>query len=417
MRSHTAGFTLRVTLGGAALLLVGCQSGTAVGGTAGATGAASTAHPRIASSSHAKGHAAAGLSSGAVPAATADATPGPFTSAPQSPTPRPTLSPSPGLKPPIRGLVYLQGVPPASLRPLMGGYDIQGRGGDYGSVSWAELQPTAGGPIAPDNPIDQAIAGVRAWNAANPDAHETLLLRINAGVHSPAWAMNLGGPCVDVSDPVFNLHGCTPRFWTAQYGDAFYQFEAALAAKYDAVPEIGEVVIARDMTFYNEPMLRQITDPARSRGCWRPGTRQRSTSRISAPTWLQWAGTGSRRAWGTPSTPTRASATGWIRRSVHGAAHGVRQAGARVTARPRQRQRTCCLHPGTRRLRPDVLEHEAARDATRFPDRGAEQGRRPVRHSSGIDQLGAGNVELPPGFNTVLTDQQLTTLSLALRDN
>jgi hypothetical protein len=184
-----------------------------------------------------------------------------------SPTARPTPTPSPtpppvaGLKPAPSGLLYLQGKPPASVRPLLAGYDVQGRG-DYGGVSWSELQATPGGPITPNNPIDQAITDVRAWNAANPTHQESLLVRIEAGIHSPAWAMNLGGPCVKVTDPNFGTTGCTPRFWTAQFGTAFYQFESELAAKYDSVPEIGEVIIARDMTVYNEPLLRQIQSPA-----------------------------------------------------------------------------------------------------------------------------------------------------------
>jgi hypothetical protein len=181
-----------------------------------------------------------------------------------SPTAQPSESPSlPGqtLKPAIRGLLYLQGTPPATVRPLLAGYDVQGRG-DYGGVSWAELQATPGGPITANNPIDQAITDVRAWNAANPTHRESLLVRIEAGIHSPAWAMNLGGPCVEVTDPNFGTSGCTPRFWTPQFGTAFYQFEAELAAKYDSVPEIGEVIIARDMTIYNEPLLRQIQSPA-----------------------------------------------------------------------------------------------------------------------------------------------------------
>ena len=181
-----------------------------------------------------------------------------------SPTAQPSqfpLLPGHTLKPAIRGLLYLQGKPPASIRPLLAGYDVQGRG-DYGGVSWSELQATAGAPITPNNPIDQAITDVRAWNAANPTHQESLLVRIEAGIHSPAWAMNLGGPCVEVTDPNFGTTGCTPRFWTPEFATAFYQFENELAAKYDSVPEIGEVIIARDMTIYNEPLLRQIQSPA-----------------------------------------------------------------------------------------------------------------------------------------------------------
>jgi len=171
------------------------------------------------------------------------------------------LTPAGELKPAIHGLLYRNGPPPASIRSMFGGYDVQGPG-DYGAVSWSQLQASPGGPITPDNPIDQAITDVRSWNASNPEDPELLLVRVNAGIHSPAWADDLGGSCVEVRDPDSGIQGCTPRFWTAQFGAAFYQFESELAARYDSVPEIGEVVIARDMTVYNEPLLRQIADPA-----------------------------------------------------------------------------------------------------------------------------------------------------------
>ena len=112
----------------------------------------------------------------------------------------------PRLKPVLTGLLNRQGVPPAAYRSSEGGYDIQGTQDDQGNpdvgdVSWAELQPTAGGPIAGNNAIDLAVADVRAWNAANPTHPEALKLRVAAGIHSPSWALDLGGACVAVTDP------------------------------------------------------------------------------------------------------------------------------------------------------------------------------------------------------------------------
>lgn len=164
------------------------------------------------------------------------------------------------LKPLIHGLLYLRGTPPALWRSELAGYVVEGPG-DYGAVSWSQLQASPEGPITPDNPIDRAITEMRMWNAANAAHPEVLKVRINAGIHSPAWAMTLGGPCVSVRDPGFGVQGCTPRFWTLQFAAAFYEFERQLAAKYDTVPEIAEVVIARNMTIYNEPLLRQNSDP------------------------------------------------------------------------------------------------------------------------------------------------------------
>ena len=167
------------------------------------------------------------------------------------------------LKPVLTGLLNRQGVPPAAYRSVEGGYDIQGTQDDQGDrdvgdVSWAELQPTAGGPIASNNAIDLAVADVRAWNAANPTHPEALKLRVEAGIHSPSWALDLGGACVVVTDPTSGTSGCCPRFWTSEFSAAYYQFEAELAARYDTVPEIREVDMAKNTTIYNELLIRQV---------------------------------------------------------------------------------------------------------------------------------------------------------------
>lgn len=167
-----------------------------------------------------------------------------------------------GLKPQLAGLLNRQGVPPAAYRAAEGGFDVQGTLDDQGHhdvgyVSWAELQPSAGGPIAANNAIDQAILNVRLWNAANPTHPEALKLRVEAGIHTPTWALNLGGACFTVTDPTTGTSGCCPRFWTSQFSAAYYQFEAELAARYDNVPEIREVVMAKNTTVYNESLMRQ----------------------------------------------------------------------------------------------------------------------------------------------------------------
>jgi hypothetical protein len=82
------------------------------------------------------------------------------------------------------------------------------------------------------------------------------------GIHSPAWARNLGGPCFQVTDPNSNVSACCPRFWTSAFTAAYYQFEAELAAKYDGNPAIGEMVMAKNTTVYNESLIRQTASPA-----------------------------------------------------------------------------------------------------------------------------------------------------------
>jgi hypothetical protein len=171
------------------------------------------------------------------------------------------------LTPAIAGLLSRQGVPPSAYRAAEGGYDVQGTHDDQGNndggdVSWAELQPVAGGPIAGNNAIDQAITDVNGWNAANPAHPELLKVRIVVGIHSPAWALNLGGPCFQVTDPNSNVSACCPRFWTSAFTAAYYQFEAEFAAEYDGNLAIGEIVMAKNTTVYNESLIRQTASPA-----------------------------------------------------------------------------------------------------------------------------------------------------------
>ena len=105
-----------------------------------------------------------------------------------------------GMKPAIHGLLNRNGSSiPSGYRASLAGYDVSGDA--TGSVGWSQLQSAPNGPITSNNPIDAAIADVDAWNAANPSAQEALKLRVTAGAQTPAWALNLGGTCVELTNP------------------------------------------------------------------------------------------------------------------------------------------------------------------------------------------------------------------------
>jgi hypothetical protein len=180
--------------------------------------------------------------------------PAPTATATGTPSISPTVSPTPEqLKPVLRGLLDRDGPPPPAFVSLVGGYVV--------NVHWSDLQLQAGGPITPNNAIDGAIAQVRSINAAD---HTSLglKLRIFAGIWAPAWAKNLGGSPIPVTDPVSGGGGTIGRFWTSAFGNAYSAFEAELAAKYDDVPEIREVTISRCTTVFAEPFIRDSADPA-----------------------------------------------------------------------------------------------------------------------------------------------------------
>lgn len=151
------------------------------------------------------------------------------------------------LKPVLGGLLDRNGVPPAAYVNSLGGFVVR--------ANWSDLQPTSGGPLAPDNAIDGAITAVRALNATY-HINLGLKLRVLAGTSAPDWVKDLGGRPILLLNAQNGAEGTIGRFWTGAFGAAYEQLEALLAAKYDGVAEIREVTIARCTTFYDEPFIR-----------------------------------------------------------------------------------------------------------------------------------------------------------------
>ena len=169
-------------------------------------------------------------------------------------TPPASLFPQPApesLKPVLKGLLDRQGPPPADYAgPAVRGFVVK--------VNWSDLQRTEGGALAPDNAIDQAIAQAHALAARVPGFG--IKVRLYGGVYAPTWAKTLGGAPVTVTNPQTGKSATVGRFWTDAYGDAYDDLQRKLAAKYDTVPEVREVVVARCTTFFAEPFLRDKGD-------------------------------------------------------------------------------------------------------------------------------------------------------------
>jgi hypothetical protein len=169
-----------------------------------------------------------------------------------SESPAPTVSssssmPPTNLKPVLGGLLDRNGVPQAAYVNSLGGFVVR--------ASWSDLQPMPGGPLASDNAIDRAITAVRVINATY-HVNLGLKLRVLTGTSAPEWVKDLGGHPILLLNPQNGAEGTIGRFWTDAFGVAYDQFEALLAAKYDGVAEIREVTIARCTTFYDEPFIR-----------------------------------------------------------------------------------------------------------------------------------------------------------------
>lgn len=156
------------------------------------------------------------------------------------------------LKPPIQGLVDNREIPPTSHFDA-----VQAR---VVGVTWAELQPEQGGPIVEGNAIDEALEEVRSLNERNPGLDMKIKLRVYAGIDAPAWSKRLSGSPISVTNPQNGDSGTVGRFWEEEFGRAYDELQAKLAARYDHVPEIREVVITRCTTVFAEPFIRNTGD-------------------------------------------------------------------------------------------------------------------------------------------------------------
>jgi hypothetical protein len=143
------------------------------------------------------------------------------------------------VKPLIRGLVDRTQIPPAAGLQASALY-----------VKWSDLEPLGPG-LASGNPIDAAIA---ASGCATP-----LRLRVQAGIAAPEWVKQASGGDVNVTDPFDGKIGTIGHFWTDAFKQAYDNLQSELAAAYDSVPNLVEVVVSRCSMFYPEPFLRGIT--------------------------------------------------------------------------------------------------------------------------------------------------------------
>jgi hypothetical protein len=159
-----------------------------------------------------------------------------FATAAQAATPT-----KPWLKPVLGGLLDRQHEPSTGFAGTVDGYVAE--------VAWADLQPTPGAALAPNNPIDQEIAQARVRGLK-------IKLRVLAGTSAPDWAKRLDGAPIPVIDEYGNT-GTIGRFWTTRFARAYQDLQTKLAARYDATPEIFMTQITRCTTFFAEPFLRQ----------------------------------------------------------------------------------------------------------------------------------------------------------------
>lgn len=171
-------------------------------------------------------------------------------SSPSSPSS--TSGAASGVKPVLAGLLTRNGPPAARLQPAVSNWVV--------NVNWSDLQRAPGAPIAPNNPIDRAIATAQAQST--PGRPSRIKVRLFAGIHAPAWAKSLGGAPVPVRDPQSGQSGTIGRFWTSAFSRAYAQLQQELAAEYDDVATVAEITAAQCTTVFSEPFIRDASDQA-----------------------------------------------------------------------------------------------------------------------------------------------------------
>lgn len=126
-------------------------------------------------------------------------------------------------------------------------------------AEWASLQLTQSSGITENNIIDQALAALRKWNAANPENKLSLKIRVFAGIHSPAWVSDVTGGCMVYYK--HGAHGILPFFWNkAKFRPLWENFQLKLAERYDNDPLVREIAISGAMTHNAETMWRNPGD-------------------------------------------------------------------------------------------------------------------------------------------------------------
>ena len=156
-----------------------------------------------------------------------------------------------GPRPMLQGLVVIGGELPAQVDSAIGGLAV--------SVPWRDLQPTRDGGISGQNAIESAVASVRQYNQDN-GTDLGVKIRVLAGEQSPKWVIDeAGSVTLQLGNRTIAARSAVvPRYWTSTFEASFARLQSLLAARYDGVAEVREVAIARCMTIFAEPFMRQI---------------------------------------------------------------------------------------------------------------------------------------------------------------
>ena len=138
------------------------------------------------------------------------------------------------------------------------------------NATWDEIQTTESGALD-FSVIDDALAQVRTYNAANPSSPLGVKLRVYAGANAPGWAKSLDGAPIQIYR---NPNGCDGdagvcpltlgRYWMADYISAWRNVQAQLAARYDGEPLVREVAVTSCAQQTDEPFVPTLDSTSKT---------------------------------------------------------------------------------------------------------------------------------------------------------
>lgn len=121
-------------------------------------------------------------------------------------------------------------------------------------IDWNVIQPDPG-PFVPA--VVEEVLRHAQWAS---DHGMKIRLRTFAGLYAPDWVKAAAGEIPWYSYAPTDgekLVGTVPIWWTDTYGALYSQWQADMVAAFGDVDPIVDVTIARSMTIFAEPMIRQ----------------------------------------------------------------------------------------------------------------------------------------------------------------
>ena len=136
---------------------------------------------------------------------------------------------------------------------------------DFGSMklTWNTIETQPG--VYNFSEIDAALS-------QHPDVR--FRLRFMAGIHAPQWVKDDSGGCVLIEPDSGNGgSGCAPRYWTDAYHADYVALMQAVAARYEANPQVVEVANSECTTIFAEPFILGANSASIDR-LWQAGYRK-----------------------------------------------------------------------------------------------------------------------------------------------